>query len=278
MHYGQICNQGIGCTVSSGDRTMADYFALNLDKSGAIRIVYNDTTSQNHGAHLYEARQLDGKTITGKKANDRVPKSPVKDDAGDAQWPHYSPIGAGPNQPQLDLTNVALSMAEPEHPAGEDDGRRPGRDAPAAGQGERGLADALPGALGRRLRRGGLPDLLRRGRVDRRPGAAVLRRLDDLHGDDAAELQGRGLPAHDGCDRPRLREHDLGGRPAQRRLRDRPPGRQQALQRDRRSPSAGTTRTTSTRTSTSRTPSTSLSAAPRGGRPAESDERYEPGA
>src|SRR3954449_1913425 len=113
MHYGQICNQGIGCTVSSGDRTMADYFALNLDKTGAIRIVYNDTTSQHHGAHLYEARQLQGKTVTGKKANDRVPKSPMADVAGDAQWPHYSPVGAGANQPQLDLTNVALSMASP---------------------------------------------------------------------------------------------------------------------------------------------------------------------
>jgi hypothetical protein len=113
MHYGQICNQGIGCTVSSGDRTMADYFALNLDKTGAIRIVYNDTTSQSHRAHLYEVRQLQGKTVTGKKANDRVPKSPMSDVTGDAQWPHYSPVGAGPNQPQLDLTNVALSMASP---------------------------------------------------------------------------------------------------------------------------------------------------------------------
>jgi hypothetical protein len=113
MHYGQICNQGIGCTVSNGDRTMADYFALNLDKTGAIRIVYNDTTSQSHGAHLYEVRQLDGKTVTGKRANDRVPKSPMADVSGDAQWPHYSPTGAGPNQPQLDLTNVALSMASP---------------------------------------------------------------------------------------------------------------------------------------------------------------------
>ena len=28
MHYGQICNQGIGCTVSGGDRTMADYFGV----------------------------------------------------------------------------------------------------------------------------------------------------------------------------------------------------------------------------------------------------------
>ena len=113
MHYGQICNQGIGCTVSSGDRTMADYFALNFDKTGAIRIVYNDTTSQSHGAHLYEARQLQGKTATGKSANDRIPKSPMRDDAGDAQWPHYSPTGPGANQPQLDLTNVALSMASP---------------------------------------------------------------------------------------------------------------------------------------------------------------------
>ncbi|MDX6506239.1 MAG: hypothetical protein QOG06_883 [Gaiellaceae bacterium] len=113
MHYGQICNQGIGCTVSSGDRTMADYFALNLDKTGAIRIVYNDTTSQHHGAHLYEVRQLQGKTVTGKSAKEPVPKSPMKDVMGDAQWPHYSPTGAGPNQPQLDLTNVALSMASP---------------------------------------------------------------------------------------------------------------------------------------------------------------------
>ena len=113
MHYGQICNQGIGCTTSGGDRTMADYFAVNFDNQGAIRIVYNDTTSQNHGAHLYEVRQLQGKTATGKSLNDAVPKSPMADVAGDAQWPHYSPIGAGANQPQLDLTKVELKQASP---------------------------------------------------------------------------------------------------------------------------------------------------------------------
>jgi hypothetical protein len=113
MHYGQICNQGIGCTVSGGDRTMADYFALNLDNRGAIRLIYNDTTSQHHGAHLYEVRQLQGKTATGGSVKDAVPKSPMSDPTGDAQWPHYSPTGAGPNQPQLDLTNVSLKMASP---------------------------------------------------------------------------------------------------------------------------------------------------------------------
>ena len=110
MHYGQICNQGIGCTISGGDRTMADYFAFNFDKSGALRIVYNDTTSQNHGAHLYEVRQLKGKTPLGTSVNQAVPANPMKDVTGDAQWPHYSPTGAGPNQPQLDLTNLAVSQ------------------------------------------------------------------------------------------------------------------------------------------------------------------------
>ena len=185
MHYGQICNQGIGCTTSGGDRTMADYFALNLDKSGSIRIVYNDTTSQNHGAHLYEVRQLDGKTLTGKRANDRVPKSPMNDDRRRRAVAALLARRRGPEPAAARPDERRAEQGEPEHAAGEDDGRQPGRDAPAAGQGERGLADALPGALGRRLRRGGLPDLLRRSRVDRRPGAAVLRRLDDLHGHDA---------------------------------------------------------------------------------------------
>ncbi|MDX6490824.1 MAG: hypothetical protein QOD43_1069 [Gaiellaceae bacterium] len=110
MHYGQICNQGIGCTVSGGDRTMADYFAVNFDRNGALRFVYNDTTSQNHGAHLYEVRQIQGKTADGRSLKEAVPKSPMKDASGDAQWPHYSPTGAGSNQPQLDFTNLALSQ------------------------------------------------------------------------------------------------------------------------------------------------------------------------
>jgi hypothetical protein len=111
MHYGQICNQGIGCTVSSGDRTMADYMGFNLDKSGAIRIVYNDTTSQHHGAHLFEVRQVGGKTILGANTKTAAVKNPVSDPTGDAQWPHYSPTGAGANQPQLDFTGLQLGQA-----------------------------------------------------------------------------------------------------------------------------------------------------------------------
>jgi hypothetical protein len=102
MHYGQICNSGTTCAVSSGDRTMADYFDVNVDTDGRLRFVYNDTTSQYHGAHLMEIRQL-------AKRGD-LPKNIVADEQLDAQWPHYSPTGAGPNQPALDFTKVALTQ------------------------------------------------------------------------------------------------------------------------------------------------------------------------
>jgi hypothetical protein len=111
MHYGQICNQGIGCSVSGGDRQMADYFGFNVDKNGALRIVYNDTTNQHNGAGLFEARQLSGKSILGTNVKGAtVTKNPVSDPTGDAQWPHYSPTGAGANQPQFDFTGLQLGQ------------------------------------------------------------------------------------------------------------------------------------------------------------------------
>ena len=113
MHYGQICNQGIGCSVSGGDRQMADFFGFTFDRAGALRVVYNDTTNQDNGAGLYEVRQLQGKTLVGGSVNNKVPANPMGDDSGDAQWPHYSPTGAGPNQPQLDLTKLQLSQPSP---------------------------------------------------------------------------------------------------------------------------------------------------------------------
>lgn len=110
MNFGQICNQGIGCTVSNGDRTMADFFGFSLDHAGAMQIVYDDTTSNLHGAHLYSVRQLGPTTIHGQSLTRAMPSNPMKDPLGDAQWPHYSPVGPGPNQPQLDFTNLLVSQ------------------------------------------------------------------------------------------------------------------------------------------------------------------------
>ncbi len=112
MHYGQICAGGLGCSTNPGsDRTMADFFGFVLDRvDGAIRIVYNDTTSQHHGAHLFEVRQVGGPSATGGSIHRTVPTNPASDPTGDAQSPHYAPTGAGPNLPQFDFTRLRLSQ------------------------------------------------------------------------------------------------------------------------------------------------------------------------
>ncbi len=110
MHYGQICNSGIGCTISSGDRVMADFLSVDLAPDGAIQIMFNDVSSQYHGAHLFLARQLTGPTAIGTTLSKPTPASPMSDPTGDAQVPHYSPIGAGANLPQLDFTKVVMSQ------------------------------------------------------------------------------------------------------------------------------------------------------------------------
>src|SRR5256886_1274552 len=96
MHYGQICNQGIGCTVSGGDRTMADFFGFASDRSGGMRIVYNDTTSQHHGAHLYEIRQLGGRSIFGGNVRGRQPGNPRHYPTWEAQGLASRPHASAP--------------------------------------------------------------------------------------------------------------------------------------------------------------------------------------
>jgi hypothetical protein len=111
MHYGQICNSGISCTTTCGDRQMADFFGFKLDPSGgALRIVFNDTTNEFDGAGLFEARQIAGSTALGGTARGSGGGATgMADVSGDAQWPHYGPAGAGANLPQLDLTAVKLT-------------------------------------------------------------------------------------------------------------------------------------------------------------------------
>src|SRR5207245_2634202 len=63
--YGQLCTQGLGCTVSGGDRTLADFFSVAIDANGAAHIIINDLTNQHHGAALFELTQVAGPTAIG---------------------------------------------------------------------------------------------------------------------------------------------------------------------------------------------------------------------
>ena len=111
MHFGQICQEGLGCTTSNGDRSMADFFSVTVDASGAAQIVYDDTTNQHHGASLFVARQVAGPGVFGSTISRPVPHNPVSDPKGDAQAPHYAPVrGPGPNVPSMDLTAAELSQ------------------------------------------------------------------------------------------------------------------------------------------------------------------------
>ena len=111
-HFGQICQGGLGCTTSSGDRTMADFLAVAIDAAGAAHIVYDDTTNQHHGAAVFAAKQIAGPGALGKKIRGTAPANPMADPTGDARYPHYfpTPPGPGPNFPQMDFTRVALSQ------------------------------------------------------------------------------------------------------------------------------------------------------------------------
>lgn len=114
--YGQICTGGLGCTTSMGDRTLADFFTLAIDSNGAARIVVNDLTNQHHGASLFELTQVAGPSAYGTTLTSNNPSiATVTDPAGDAQLPHFSPLGAGANQLSLDLLSTQLSQPDTSH-------------------------------------------------------------------------------------------------------------------------------------------------------------------
>jgi hypothetical protein len=110
MHYGNICNSGLGCTTSlTADRTMADFFGFTLARDGGLRVVFNDGTNEFDGAGLFATRQISGGTATGSKLGGSAARDPVADVSGDAQYPHYAPDGIGVNLPQLDLTGLKVT-------------------------------------------------------------------------------------------------------------------------------------------------------------------------
>jgi hypothetical protein len=108
MNYGQVCTSGTLCLATGGDRTMADFLTLQHDHDGALSVIYNDTTNQHHGASVLEARQLAGPSLFGTTLSNVAATNPVTDTLGDAQYPHFSPTGPGPNYDALDIEGVGI--------------------------------------------------------------------------------------------------------------------------------------------------------------------------
>src|SRR5207253_2267257 len=118
-HNGGICTMGIGCTTG-GDRSLADFFQVDVNKQGGADVVWSDTSNNgsnnsNQGALIVEARQISGTTLFGTTLSGSatvckaVTSSPCQSDqTGDAR---YEANGiTGPNTSKLDITGSSVNI------------------------------------------------------------------------------------------------------------------------------------------------------------------------
>ena len=130
MHYGQICTGGIGCSTnpdSGPDDGRLLRVRASIRATARCRIVFNDTTSQHHGAHLYEVRQVGGPSALGGTVSRSVPSNPVSDPTGDAQSPHYGAERAGREPAAVRLHAAPVEPSGYRDAAGADDAQQPRR-------------------------------------------------------------------------------------------------------------------------------------------------------
>src|SRR5439155_11732385 len=106
MHYDEVCLLGTGCITEQGNRNLADFFAITIDRSGAAEIVYDDTSNlliqrpaacafppqlaDHCGAGVVTiARQSSGIGLFGTPVSgpSNAPVAGLGDPAGDALFP-----------------------------------------------------------------------------------------------------------------------------------------------------------------------------------------------
>jgi hypothetical protein len=127
FHYDSICLNGLGCDISGGDRSLADFFAITYNrKNGKLSVVFNRTNKKPDDAAGYVATPLvvtqiagpsNGGTTVKPPANRAVVRTSTTDPTGDALVP-YSQLLTTPspaNQPAGDFTSAAISKDAKTH-------------------------------------------------------------------------------------------------------------------------------------------------------------------
>lgn len=125
MHYNDICLAGTGCIESQGNRNLADFFQVKIDRSGAAEVVYDDTsnglvqpgftpddnqTVDHAGAPLVTlARQSGGMGLYGKAVSgpSNGTTTGLTDPAGDARYPVIN----GENVPGMDILGSSMALS-----------------------------------------------------------------------------------------------------------------------------------------------------------------------
>jgi hypothetical protein len=110
---------GIGCTTG-GDRSLADFFQVDVNQSGGADVTWADTSNNgsnggNQGALIDEARQIAGTTLFGTSLSGSLNLCTAltstvcqTDPKGDAKYEANGVIGA--NAPKLDITGSTVNL------------------------------------------------------------------------------------------------------------------------------------------------------------------------
>jgi hypothetical protein len=126
MHYEDICLQGAGCILKQGNRNLADFFVITIDRTGAAMIVYDDTSNRliqkaaglvmppetldHPGAGVITiARQSSGPGLFGTNVtgSSNAPVSGLRDPRGDALFP----VIGGKNVAGMDILSSELNLS-----------------------------------------------------------------------------------------------------------------------------------------------------------------------
>jgi MYXO-CTERM domain-containing protein len=124
MKYGDVCLAGTGCIAQQGNRNLADFFNVSLDRTGAAEIVYDDTSNglaqpgftpgdvqlvDHAGAPVITvARQASGPGLFGTDVSG--PSNAAVNSLGDSGGDALYPVIGGSNVPGLDLLGTQVRL------------------------------------------------------------------------------------------------------------------------------------------------------------------------
>jgi len=110
-HDDNICTAGTACAATGGNRNMADYWDIDVDRQGHLGFVWDDTVNGIVGPVVKVARQASGPSLyAGKpRAHRSMRHNGMSDVRGDARFPiSGNNIKTAKNHPTLDLRGTGV--------------------------------------------------------------------------------------------------------------------------------------------------------------------------
>jgi hypothetical protein len=121
FHYDSICLNGLGCDISGGDRSLADFFAITYNrKNGKLSVVFDRGNKKPNDTAGYVATPMvvtqiggpsNGGTTLKAPANRAVLRTSTSDPTGDALAPYSQLVATSSpaNQSAGDFTSAAIT-------------------------------------------------------------------------------------------------------------------------------------------------------------------------